>query len=135
VERRDQQGRVSVRAAGRDDAEQLARLFDQLGHPQTKGVLRDAIERASGDPRAGVLVATDGAVVVGATTYALVPVLHDGRSWCRMTALVVDEASRGRGMGELMVAAMEAIARDAGCSRIEVTSARHRSDAHASTSG
>jgi hypothetical protein len=93
---------VAVRSARLEDAEQLARLFDHLGHPQTGDALRGRLEGVLADPRADVLVADDGGSLVGAATYFLVPVAHDSRPWCR----------------------------DATCSRIEATSALHRTGAH-----
>lgn len=121
---------VAVRSARLDDANQLARLFEQLGHPQAECGLRGQLANVLADPRAGVLVAEDGEVLVGAATYFFVPVAHDTRPWCRITTLVVDEAHRGRGIGRMLVAVAEAAARDAACSRIEATSALHRADAH-----
>jgi predicted N-acetyltransferase YhbS len=121
---------VVVRSARVEDVDQLARLFDELGHPQTEDALARALEAALADPRADVLVADDGGAVVGAATYFLVPVVHDSRPWCRITALIVNEAHRGHGIGQRLVEAAEAAARDAACSRIEATSARHRSGAH-----
>jgi GNAT superfamily N-acetyltransferase len=82
------------------------------------------------DPRAGVLVAEDVGMLVGAATYFFLPVAHDDRPWCRITTLVVDEARRGHGIGRLLVEAAERAARDASCSRIEATSALHRDGAH-----
>jgi GNAT superfamily N-acetyltransferase len=121
---------VTVRPARLEDAGDLARLFDQLGHPQTVEGLRDALEEAGADPRAGILVADDAGGVVGAATYYFVPVVHDRRRWCRVTALVVDAERRGEGIGRLLLKAAEAAAVAAGCSRIEATSALHRLDAH-----
>jgi GNAT superfamily N-acetyltransferase len=121
---------VAVRSAHLDDAAQLARLFNQLGYPQTKETLRGRLESVLADPRADVLVADDGGGVVGAATYFLVPVAHDDRPWCRITTLVVDDAHRGRGVGQVLVAAAETAAREASCSRIEATSALHRTEAH-----
>jgi GNAT superfamily N-acetyltransferase len=121
---------VAVRSARLEDADQLACLFDQLGHPQTADALRGRLENVLPDPRADVLVADDGGTLVGAATYFLVPVAHDNRPWCRITTLVVDEARRGDGIGHMLVEAAEAAARDASCSRIEATSALHRAGAH-----
>jgi GNAT superfamily N-acetyltransferase len=121
---------VAVRSARLEDAAQLARLFDQLGHPQTGDALGGPLENLLADPRADVLVADDGATLIGAATYFLVPVAHDSRPWCRITALAVDEAHRGHGIGRMLVAAAETAARDAACSRIEATSALHRTGAH-----
>jgi predicted N-acetyltransferase YhbS len=77
-----------------------------------------------------VLVADDGGAVVGAAAYFLVPVVHDTRPWCRITTLIIDEAHRGQGIGQELVEAAEAAARDAACSRVEATSALHRTGAH-----
>jgi GNAT superfamily N-acetyltransferase len=121
---------VIVRSARVDDVDQLARLFDELGHPQTNDGLAAALQAALADTRAGVLVADDTGALVGAATYFLVPVVHDGRPWCRITTLVVDEAHRNHGIGKRLVEGAEAAARHAGCSRIEATSALHRAGAH-----
>jgi GNAT superfamily N-acetyltransferase len=121
---------VAVRSALLEDADRLARLFDQLGYPQTGDALRGPLENMLADPRADVLVADDGRALVGAATYYFVPVAHDSGPWCRITTLVVDEAHRGHGIGRMLVAAAEAAARDAGCSRIEATSALQRTGAH-----
>ena len=121
---------IAVRSAGGADADQLARLFDQLDHPQTVEALRGRLEGVLSDPRADVLVADNGRALVGAATYFFVPVAHDSRPWCRITTLVVDEAHRGQGIGQRLVEAAEKAARDASCSRIEATSALHWEGAH-----
>jgi len=121
---------VAVRSVRLEDVDQLARLFDQLGHPQTADGLRTALVGVLADPRADVLVADDDGAVVGAAAYFMVPVAHDSRPWCRITTLVVDEAHRGRGIGHTLVEAAEVAARDVGCSRTEATSALHRTGAH-----
>lgn len=121
---------VDVRSARLEDADRLVVLFDQLGHPQTRDGLRRRLEEMLGDPRADVLVADDSGTLVGAATYFFVPVAHDSRPWCRITTLLVDKAHRGLGIAGLLVEAAEAAARHAHCSRIEATSALHRSSAH-----
>jgi N-acetylglutamate synthase-like GNAT family acetyltransferase len=121
---------VTVRSARLEDVDHLARLFDQLGYPQTAGALHNRLESLLADARAGVLVADSSGSLVGVATYFLVPVAHDDRSWSRITTLVVDEAHRGRGIGHMLVEAAQNAARNASCSRIEATSAMHRADAH-----
>jgi GNAT superfamily N-acetyltransferase len=121
---------VAVRSARPEDADQLARLFDQLGHPQAVDDLHARLESVLADPRADVLVADEAGTLVGAATCFLVPVAHDDRPWCRITTLVVEEARRGRGIGHMLVEAAERAARDASCSRIEATSALHRDGVH-----
>ncbi|MGP0050027.1 MAG: GNAT family N-acetyltransferase [Solirubrobacteraceae bacterium] len=121
---------LRARSVRLDDVDQLVVLFDQLGYPQSRDALRGAVETAVADPRAAVLVADDSGTLVGAATYFLVPVVHDSRPWCRITTLVVDEAYRRRGIGQMLADAAEAAARAAGCSRIEATSALRRTNAH-----
>lgn len=121
---------VTVRSARPEDAIQLARLFDQLGYLQTPDALRCAISSVLDDPRSDLLLAEDGGALVGAISCFFVPVAHDSHPWCRITALVVDDGRRGQGIGQRLVQAAEKAAREASCSRIEVTSALHRTDAH-----
>jgi len=121
---------VAVRSVRLEDADQLAGLFDQLGHPQTPGALRGRLANVLADACADALVAEDGGTLVGAATYYFVPVAHDDRPWCRITALVVDEAHRGRGIGHMLVERAEQAALGIPCSRIEATSALHRAGAH-----
>jgi GNAT superfamily N-acetyltransferase len=49
----------------------------------------------------------------------------------RLTALVVRDDARGRGVARALVATVEEEARRAGCDRLHVTTANHRADAHA----
>jgi predicted N-acetyltransferase YhbS len=121
---------AAIRSARPEDADELARLFDQLGHPQTGEAHCGRLENVLADPRADVIVADDGGALVGAATYFFVPVAHDSGPWCRITTLVVDEAHRGHGIGQMLVEAAETAAREAECSRIEATSALHRAGAH-----
>ena len=114
----------TIRAARPGDAEAVARLLAQLGY-EVGG--DDISERL---PGVLALVAEEGGDVAGVVTAAIVPVVHD-RPWCRITALVVDERRRGGGIGAALVVGVEAAARQAGCARIEATSALDRAGAHA----
>jgi GNAT superfamily N-acetyltransferase len=121
---------VSVRSAGPADVRKLASLLRQLGHRQDVDSLRVRLEALLSDPRAGAVVASADDDVIGVATYFLVPVIHEDGAWCRITTLVIDELRRRQGVGRQLVAAVEKIAREAGCARLEVTSASHRATAH-----
>ena len=58
-------------------------------------------------------------------------VLHAGGVVAYVTALVTASHARGRGVGRALLASVERWARAAGCTRLTVTSAERRSDAHA----
>ena len=121
---------LTVRSAEITDVDGLVRLFLQLGHSGAGDGLPVRLKMLLADPRADALVAQDGGALLGLATIFFVPVAHESAPWCRITALVVDEGHRGRGLGRALVVAAEAAAETAGCSRIEATSALHRTEAH-----
>lgn len=78
-----------------------------------------------------VLVAADsGGEVLGMVALHREPALHHPAPACLITALVTASRARRRGVGRRLLAAAEEWARERGCSRIVVTSAERRTDAH-----
>lgn len=123
---------LQIREAMEGDAEALAPLFGVLGYETPPAVLR---ERLAGfhraDPSGHVLAAFDGAGrAVGFLTLHHTPVLHRPTAVGRITALAVDPAAQGQGVGRRLVAAAERLCRDAGLARIEVTSGRSHTPAY-----
>jgi predicted N-acetyltransferase YhbS len=121
---------VSVRPARAGDAGAIAAVLAQLGFPVGEAAVAARLNAVAGDGRSAALVAERDGRITGVLTLHVLPVLHERGGWCRITALVVDEAARRQGAGRELVAEAEAIARAAGCARIEVTSALHRGGAH-----
>lgn len=119
-----------VRDARPEDADGIAPLLAQLGYPAAADVVRERLASlvARGDR---ALVAERGGTVVGVLTLHRTPVLHRPADVGRITALVVDAGARVGGVGRALVREAERILRDAGCERVEVTSAARRLDAHA----
>lgn len=120
-----------TRPATAADATAIARLLTQLGYPTTTDEARirlDAIADAA--PMDRVIVAELDGRVVAVMTLHLVPELHRARPNGRVTALVVDEAVRGRGVGRKMMEEAERIFRADGAGILELTSNMRRADAH-----
>lgn len=121
---------VSLRRATPADAAAIASLLGQLGYPTPAEEIPKRLERL--DAGSGVaLVAVDQDTVVGVATVHLFQGLHAPSPVAHLTALVVGEAERGRGIGRSLVTAAVALAEESGCGRIVVGTAEHRGGAHA----
>jgi GNAT superfamily N-acetyltransferase len=98
------QVKVDVRSAAPDDARALAPLFAQLGYPTAAGEIRRRLASiADGNV---VLVAILGEEIVG---FVVVDIREDtvGERAGTIGGLVVDEASRSRGVGATLLEAAE----------------------------
>lgn len=120
-----------IRPAEAQDAEAIAEMLGQLGYPAAPSNVRDRIRRMGGDTGAAVLVVEEDGVVCGMATLQVVPVLHEDSPRGQLTALVVSETYRRRGIGEALVAHAERLAARQGVTGIVVTTANHRAEAHA----
>jgi N-acetylglutamate synthase-like GNAT family acetyltransferase len=118
---------VEVRRAASRDVPGLAVLLEQLGYPTSSEGLEGRLERLDSD----LYVAADGGEVLGLAALQVMHVLQHDTPSARLTALVVREDARGRGVARALVIAIESAAREAGCERLHVTTANHRADAHA----
>ena len=81
--------------------------------------------------RGDVLVAeVDGEVVGVCQVIVFTHFQHAGRSCCELESVHVRSDYRSKGVGSLMLAHAEEIAREAGCYRVQLTSRNVRVDAH-----
>lgn len=123
--------RVSVRAAGRADAEALARLMGVLGYPTEVDAMRVRLERILADADYATFLAEHAGEPVGMVGVMRGLSYNHDAPYARIVALVVDDGYRGRGAGAMLVAAAEEWARAAGAGSIHLTTALHRDGAHA----
>jgi GNAT superfamily N-acetyltransferase len=119
---------VTVRRAEPGDLPAIAALLGELGYPVEPERLARRVERLP--PTTAVFVAA-ASEVVGLAALDVRQGLEHERPTARIIAFVVSEAARGRGIARALLATVEAVARDAGCERLHVTSAHRRTDAHA----
>ena len=132
---------VEIRPARASDLAEMRRLFAALGYAAEPHALEQRFARFSAAGELALVAgapasapAGDAAVpspLLGLATLHATPVLHRDGAVGRVTALVVDPAARGRGVGRALMEAAERWAAARGCVLMEVTSNRRRTDAHA----
>jgi GNAT superfamily N-acetyltransferase len=122
---------LTIRDARRGDARALAALVGQLGYPCSIEEVARRVERI-GESEADRLVVAElkGEIVGLASLHTSLSIEYDQPA-AKLSAIVVDERHRRRGIGEALVAEMEAEAYRRGCCLIFLTTAERRTDAHA----
>ena len=122
---------VLVREAGPEDAVDVARLLGQLGYAAEARAVAARIERHRASAADVLFVAEVAkAVVAFASLHVSIALEYDGEAG-KLSAIVVDGAWRGQGIGRALVDAVEAEARRRGCVLLFLTTNVRRRDAHA----
>ncbi|RAU52656.1 GNAT family N-acetyltransferase [Pseudocitrobacter sp. RIT415] len=119
---------VLIRAAQLKDIPSLKNLFCQLGYQTDAERLENHINKQ--DMTINILVAESDKEISGVIVVNFITPIHEDGLWALISALVIDESSRGAGIGQLLLMASEQIALDKGCSQIELSSSESRVRAH-----
>lgn len=122
---------LEIRTATPQDAFAIAPLLAELGYPQQMDELAARITQLADTRTDVVAVAELDGRIVGVACLHVTTFLHlPGAGRGRLTALVVDSAYRGSGIGGRLLRAAETAAEERGCIAVELTSAAHRTAAH-----
>ena len=121
---------IEIRDALPSDTQELSKLLAQLGYPVDAAELPARIERFVSRGNGRVLVAVEGETIVGFAALELTFPIHHAHPVAHLSAFAISESSRRRGVGRILLSALESAARREGCQRVVVTSAERRADAH-----
>ena len=121
---------MEVREALLSDATSIVSLMKQLGYKVTIELIQQKLTAFNKTPIDIVYVATDKNMIIGIISCHLTSLFHQEGSSGRITSLVIDENSRGLGVGRALVNTAEEFFMNSGCVKSEVTSGDHRSEAH-----
>ena len=116
------------RPAQLHDIPSLITLFHQLGYPTNPDNLGQYI--SSPDSVTHILVSELNGKICGVLVLHFITPVHETKLWALISALVVDESTRGTGVGQKLLIAAEQIACDRNCSQIELSSSEQRTRAH-----
>lgn len=128
-----------IREATEADLPRLIELLAQLGPEEDREDLRSPLAEAyraafaeiDRNPHHRLLVVEDAGRIAGTAVVLIIANLsHRGRPWAVVENVVVDEAERGKRYGELLMQRTLAIAKQAGCYKLTLTSNKGRADAH-----
>lgn len=120
-----------IRTAVAKDAPSIAGLLEQLGYPTSPEEIPSRIGTMESEGGIVIVAVDDLDRVVGVASGSRHATLHAGSHVAYITALVTDIHVRGQGVGRALVEELERWATAHNCTRLAVTSAEHRADAHA----
>jgi GNAT superfamily N-acetyltransferase len=118
-----------IRDAVFSDSIAMCRLLGELGFPSAPDTITHRLRsmQAFGE---SVMVAELSGKVVGLLTLHVMQVLHRAAPIGRVSALVVTETERSKGVGKALVEAGEQLLKERGCKIVEVTSNLRLQEAH-----
>ncbi|MEO8000848.1 MAG: GNAT family N-acetyltransferase [Arenimonas sp.] len=121
---------VYIRPAVLEDAPGIATLLVALGYPCSAEEALLRLMQLRDEPEQQLWIAQEHGEAIAMIAIDIRYYLPLGANTCRITALVVLEAFQGRGIGKRLLREAEQKARQAGATRIELTTAMHREQAH-----
>ena len=121
---------MKVRMAVMEDVPEITGLCFQLGYPAVAEQVSANLKALLGDEEHGIFVAQqlDGRVVGWVHGYVYKLLYNEPST--QVAGLVVDEGSRGCGVGKALMKAVEAWSREKGCVVIGLRSNIKRKEAH-----
>ncbi len=122
---------ICVRLSGEEDELAAQELLGQLGYIFTIEEVRARLVLLAASGTDPVLLAIEDSRAVGLIALHCASMLHQRELVARITALVVRDDARGKGIGRILVDAGANLARQAGCGAMELTTATHRTEAQA----
>ena len=120
-----------IRDARSEDAEEIARLLGELGYPADAQRVQGRLDRLERNPDTRVYVAVAEGRIAGLVGLHVLPLIEHDELGCQLTAIVVGEHYRRRGIGRDLVRAVESEARSMGCGVVVLNTSERRAGAHA----
>jgi GNAT superfamily N-acetyltransferase len=121
---------MQTRIAESRDMDTICALFHQLGYTNTSAALRQRFLDRFCNIRDEILVAEADGKVLGVVVVNYIQPFHAPGLWAMISALVVDDSVRGKGVGGALLEHAVCHALEMGCMQIELSSNESRIRAH-----
>jgi GNAT superfamily N-acetyltransferase len=122
---------IEVRLCKPEDAAAASALLDELGYQVSPHAAAERVERLNGTGSDPIFIAGEHGRPLGLIALHRCHMIQYRSPVARITALVVDQRSRRRGIGRLLVNHALRWAEQRKCELVELTSALNRAEAHA----
>ena len=122
---------IEIRPCTSDDAVAVSTLLGELGYTVSIRQVTEQVAELSKTGADPVFLAVAEGQVLGLLALHLCRMLQYASPILRVTALVVDQRARRRGVGKLLMEHAEQVGFAAGGQFVELTSAVDRTEAHA----
>ena len=120
-----------LRNARSGDSVAVAGLLGELGYPSSADQAAERIERIAADPSTWLFVAEVESELAGLGALHVQNLVERDEPGCEVAGLIVGQRFRRRGIGDLLMQALEDEARRRGGKVMVLNTAHRRADAHA----
>jgi GNAT superfamily N-acetyltransferase len=121
---------IEVRPCTPEDAAAVSALLGELGYEVTLEAAAERVRRLMDTGLDATFIAVDESRPLGLIALHRCHMIQYRTAVARITALVVDQRARRRGIGHLLVDHALRWAEQRGCELVELTSALNRAEAH-----
>jgi len=119
---------LEIRRAEPHEAGEISRLTSQLGYSTTEDGVQSRLERFSTEDHRVLVAVLDGRLA--GWIHVALRASVESETWSEILGFVVDEAARGRGIGQRLLRAGGEWAAGRGADRMRVRSKSSRDEAH-----
>jgi GNAT superfamily N-acetyltransferase len=121
---------IEVRPCALEDAAAVSTLLGELGYEVTPEAAAERLRRLMDTGLDATFIAVDDGLPLGLIALHRCQMIQYPTAVARITALVVDQRARRRGIGRLLVEHALHWAEQGACKLVELTSALNRVEAH-----
>jgi ribosomal protein S18 acetylase RimI-like enzyme len=121
---------VVIREAGFNDLAQIVELALEMGYKISPQGIRPVLEHHIKNPDYYIFLAVENDQVIGMVGFNIKYYLHREKPVLYIGSIVVREKFRSLGIGKMLMAKVEEIAKQRGCNSIQLNSNKRRLRAH-----